>query len=259
MGAKMTSRENRWPLVLMGLCVVAGVAIAFALMPSEPALEPVYLPPEVERVEIVPQSYLDDLAASHTLNDDLELENGRLVDENGRLMRVVDFLQVVTEAAPATEPAAELISEACDEGEVRKLEYRAGVEAFLFEGEDADGTYTSGWRGYTFCEVRRDASAWRVLASAPFSLSHVVAQTSVQPAPPRRPRRWYAGLHYSVLRDSTSFSLASDRDNPATFAFNPASLRVYGGRRWFPLKRYTIRTGVFGDSGAVGLDVGLDW
>ncbi len=266
----MSSRENRWPLALMGLCVVAGVAIAFALMPSEPALEPAYLPADTIKVEVVPQDVLDRMAAANSLNDrltiqrdKLTIENGQLIDKNGRLIRVVDFLRVRTTPGPPPEPeiVERIIREACGDEDLNLI-YRAEMEAYKYRGLDSEGELGWGWEGLLYCEMSKGPPAqpyWTVLAMEPFKLENTTALTSVKPEPVRRPSRYYLGLQYGLLLNGTSFTSREDYSQTVTTYIDPDRFRIYGGRTLWPKKRFPIGVGIFADSSSAGLDLRVSW
>ena len=75
--------------------------------------------------------------------------------------------------------------------------------------------------------------------------------------------RWYATLHVALVRETRTPELAQyifdDVPNSITAAFTPDRLRLEVGRRWFPRKRYPIRTGAWADSSSAGVSLGVDW
>lgn len=238
-----------WALVL----AAAGVTLCYAaLRPVTPG-ETVYLPGEAVPVEVVPQTFLDRLAALELAESRLTVENGQLRDENGRLGRVNRALQIDTGAVESPEPVevVRVVREACVTDTVPVGRIRANL--FEFEGLDEGGNLAYGWAGNIACDIAAAAEApdWAVLASEPISLRNTRAVVTAAPAPPRRPQRWYAGLHYSLL----------DLNDPLPDypTIDPTMVRAYGGRRWFPARRWTVRTGLFAQSDAVGVDLGLDW
>ncbi len=260
----MSSRENRYPWLIIIGASIAGAALAAALFPSEPALEPVYLPPKHVRVEVESAAAMAKAVVQSGIIHDLTLVNGQLRDENGVLSEAVELLQVKTEAAPApeAEKVATILRKACEEKSIPDLVYDADIIAVKFRGIGRDGKLAYGWRGRALCSVSADGADFALLHSKPFTLENTEAVTSTPPVAPRRPKRWYAGLHVALITDTKSFGFSlTDYQSPATFAFNPASFRLYAGKRFFPLKRwkFTPRLGVFADANAVGVDVGVVW
>lgn len=255
----MESRENRWPwwvfAALAALLLVAGSVIGRTLVHPR-AAEPVFLPPDTVRVEVVPQSFLDAQAASDALNSQLRLVNGDLRTENGRLVRIVEHLRVGTVPSPPPDPIVvdRIIREACDEG--TPLTYRASLDAFKFEGLDDDGVLSYGWRGTVSCEVSPAAPKpqnWAFLARSPFSLSEVQAETSAAPEPARRPSRYTLGIHYGLLDSATHIQTSFDTYVNGLVSISPDRFRIFGARIFFPKSRHPIGLGVYADPSSTGL------
>lgn len=72
-------------------------------------------------------------------------------------------------------------------------------------------------------------------------------------------RRWYVGAHVGLSLTSAKAYLRSYDQEVSVVSFEAARWRLYGGRTWFPRKAFAVRTGVFGDPDAVGLDLGFEF
>lgn len=244
------------------LAVSVFAAIFHRLFPPD-APEQVFLPAESVEVEVVPQSFLDRLTVSEALAEGLRLENGELRDEANRLAQVVQTLSVQTEPVtrPPPPPVADILREDCPGVELPSFDYRAGFTAVQFEGRvDGGDQVAFGWKGWLRCEVDYGGGEWALLVDEPFTLENTRAATTAPPAPPRRSQRHYVGVQYALLTDSAAFDVSNFYDTSAQLVrFDPAAVRVYGGWRWFPKKRWTVRTGVFADHDSVGVDFGLDF
>ena len=251
--------KKRWFFLAL-LLLAVGTIIGRTLFSPRVPPEIRYLPAEtvVERIDT--PATLAKLAAESKSLKALRLSYNKdtkeLRDENGRLLKVVRRLSVDT---GEVEESPEIASIICPDTKsdippIRRY-YRASMEAWQFEGlVEHGGDNVYGWNGTINCEMRVDGSGWRPLVSKPFDLAQIVAQAVEPPRAAQRATRWYTGLHYALLLDTTRF------DGPSQFSnFDPSRVRAYGGRRWFPKKRYSIRTGVFADSRAIGIDLGFDF
>ena len=248
----MNIRENRWPLLLMAVILAAGVVIGHMLTPQAPG-ETTYLPGETVTVEVESPQTLAELVATKAYADDLKYENGELRDELGRKVEPVEIIRVVTEPAPPPIETEIYIRETCPDmpGGV----YKATFNATKFKGLNDAGELAFGWRGQVTCWLGLDGDVWHVLHTSPLLLSNTEVVTSAPPVAQERPHRWFAGLHFAVLRDSTRL----DFDYQVPLSVTPDRIRAYAGIRVFPKKRLTWRAGMWADSSSAGFDLGADW
>ncbi len=242
-------------MVFIALLIGGGVILGRTLFqPAAP--EPVYLPAEAVKVEVVSPEMLAAAAAQDQIIEGLTLDNGKLRDKNGRLLEVVTRLSVETEPVHATEPAIDIIRKACIEETLPELEYKAKTLAWKFRGLNKDNEMAEGWEGYAHCWVRSVGSGWEFLVRESFTLSNTVASSTEPPRAAQRPHRYFAGLHYSILRSSTALSI-----NEYGSVLRPTNIRVYAGVHTFRSKKWGPDFGLFvdSDSDSAGITVGLSW
>ena len=243
----MSDRRRIWPWLLLIGGITAGVIFGRTLFLPEPP-PPVYLPGETVPVEVRSQDDINRLAVQSDLIDGLHVENGQLTDSLGRAVKALENVNIETEGEEAPPEVEAIICPTLPD--VPKPKFRATANLFKFEGLDPHGNLSYGWAGTISCQVTAGTGppSWADLVREPLDLRNTIAASTEAPEPPQRGARWYAGFHYSVLQDSTDYNY-----------YNPARFRVYTGRRWFPKKRFSIRTGVWADSRSAGVDLGLDF
>ena len=240
----MLDRNNRWPWLLLIASLVGGIVLGRGLLaPNVEPPEPIYLPAEVVIQEVVDQRQLDMDAATITR---LELVNGELRDEVGRLVKVTETLRVDTGPVEVAEPifVDRIVREACETGQTPIG--RALLEAVKFEGLNEAGDLKYGWRGQIRCEIATtEAAEWAVLVDQPFTLANTRSQATEAPSPPERvPSRlgFYAGGSFplSSAGDFASYQVPKSR---GTVDFG-GSIRL--GKRW-----HVQLGGQYGDEWAV--------
>ncbi len=242
-------------ILLIVLLIAGGVILGSTLFqPAAP--EPVYLPAEAVEVEVVSPEMLAAAAAQDQIIEGLTLDRDQLRDKHGRLLEVVARLSVETEPVHATEPAIDIIREACIEETLPSLTYKASLDAWLFRGLDQELELAEGWTGTISCSVRSADRDWTILVYEPFTLSNTVASSTEPPRAAQRPHRYFAGLHYSILRSSTALSI-----NEYGSVLRPTNIRVYAGVHTFRSKKWGPDFGLFvdSDSDSAGITVGLSW
>ncbi len=240
-------------ILIAALFITGGVILGRTMFQPAPP-EPVYLPAETVTVEVVPPLVLAELASRNDALAGMTLDNKELRDKYGRLLEVNAMLRVETEPSPAPAPAIDIIREACIEQEVADLEYTAKMEAWRFRGLNVDHELSEGWTGRIRCEVRSADSDWTFLVDEPFTLSNTVAVSTTDPVEPQRVHRYFMGIHYSVLLNSTYTQF-----DDFTSVLQPTNIRVYGGLHMFPRKKRVYDIGLFADSDSAGVTLGLTW
>ncbi len=253
----------KWVALLLLIGGVAGPilgGIVGRLLFPGPPPEPIHLPSEVVEVESVDN--INTIAAQSETITGLEMVAGELRDKiTGLKAQVSQFLSVDTGPVEPPEPEiiTRIIREACEQ-EAPPMG-RASLEAALFEGFNSDGDLNYGWKGTIRCEIAPPGGQeWGLLVDERFTLENTRAISAAPPAPPRRPQRWTVGAHYALVTDGISFfRTGDDYQEPISVSLDPNRFRMFVGRRWFPLKRYTIETLVWGERGAGGIGAGLDF
>jgi len=251
---------KRWKVVVLIIlfCAVTAFAARSIFLPVvEIPGETEYLPGEVVTIRKDTLETVQALAAERLTTSKLKLIEGELRDEVGRLYKVVELLSIDTGPVETPEPEVitKIIKQACAD-EIVPLGRARLVGATKFEGLDEEtGEMARGWVGKIRCEMAtyRDAT-WGLLVEEPFTLTNTSAVEIEQPGPARPFKRRYAGLHWAAVVDGRSFDL-----DYKSVVFNPTRVRVYGGYRWWPDRKFSLKTGVFADSQSIGGDVGVDW
>ncbi len=90
-----------------------------------------------------------------------------------------------------------------------------------------------------------------------------VTQLIRAPAPARsRILGFYGGIHYGLSLDETSATASckyrSSECDPSTVSLSLARFRPYGGVEW-RFQRLALRTGAYGDTNSMGLDIGVSF
>ncbi len=240
-------------ILLIVLLIAGGIILGRTLFQPAP-VELAVLPDEAVPVAEISAPDLAREAVLEQVIEGLMMNGNQLLDENGRLLEVVARLSVETEPVRATEPAIDIIREACIEETLPSLTYKASLDAWRFCGLDQELELAEGWTGTIRCYVRSADRDWTILVYEPFTLSNTVASSTEPPRASQRPHRYFAGLHYSILRSSTALSI-----NEYGSVVRPTNIRVYAGVHTFRSKKWGPDFGLFADSDSAGITVGLSW
>ena len=96
-----------------------------------------------------------------------------------------------------------------------------------------------------------------VIDDAPFDFD---ATNAWREAEQRLPvKRWYVGAQIGLRLDDIVAGQYIFNGVSNDLSVAPADVRVYGGARLFPRKKYTPRIGLHVDEFSAGLDLGFDW